>query len=1669
MSDSILELLRPHVARIFEAGKRAALVSRNGHGHLPEHLPEVDEIEPFTLDDPDPDAEEQEAADREHHARIAPHLPAMLGAMLDHAIHAAEHDEWMGAGLDAIVGLLDAPKRLRKVAKGLFRSRAPYEPGVVKGLRDAGALVTKRVRQPGEVWQGARGWYFKRIDVGGRLRTVRTKPPGEGDEGLSLAAKADKEHADLHETRAKALRAVQTIRKKASSLEPLTAEDLRDLAGHLEHLSLPELATTRDLLAQSHPDLGGALRGKRKAGDVRSAFATYARSKAEGFAKPHEEPDATSVVPEPEAATATPTTEREPEPEPEPEEEAKLTGPAGGLADLPASVQSSLKRSIGRLHEFADSLERARALDKKLGTGGRHEAEVHAKGGHESAHDAVHDFREAASKYGVNADWAIQEAGGVPDTSLSPAGRAYRDNPQPPPRPASAPSRGKKPSAPKTEAEALAAMNAATPDTPEYDRAVDAYTALKAAAKPTKPAKAAPKQVEPEGEVDDDADDKEYLASLTDEDKKREFVGAMKWAKKSPSEASLKMPSKPIPFGLTQDEQADILVQRQEAGEHLHHPDDHKPTKVDTDAAAAAFQANKGVKKPVAKVASKVVAPEPAKVQPVEPEAVDEDSVVARQRAAAKVAAQAYQKRVAEKVGVRDVGDDEDTKLNLDAERAKLADRMAKRQARLAGMSAPVKEMAERAGVDPVDVPEDLERALDKDPEFREQLAVAAKPADEPPARDHESEIAKLPLTGAGRAVVEHGLASAETTAEKDAVVDAALKQVGKAPRKKAVRKPKVVPPEPVSREAEPTQLASAKRVTGHPGVDAALHELASAPEGSVARRALDAALGNLDVDADAPPRKYTGTERDVAGALVSAWLEVHRMTGGDSAQLAPLERALAATGVRPVGSVGEEVPFDGKFHEHPAGVSTGTPVRVVRPGWVLPGNDGRTYRLVSAATEPVSREAELPQLPLARDHEPGSLGAKLADEVGQLDQAQVNHLRNSRQQTEDAMQKGIDGAKDELERLKGQLHKVGTMRPEKRNLTKQIKELEALEQKRSDDLYRYRQDDTHYRNRLEHAALNEDHPEFVRYAAARAAKKADGDETYAHIKDSVRDYLAANGHNPEVASAVAAEVARNPLRGVHDLDNVISGETVRHRNQQERKAAREHLASLALPQHLQEQAEEEAGRLYAGDLDQFRSQWTKKAESHAAEQVKKAEGERIAAERNEQERVAKGKAEEYIRATRNLHPPTDTDAATMAEVVRRVADAPAKWHAGYELPRIGSAKQVTSSMSGDDGGRFALPKTITEQGYITDTKYLMKATPEMVAAAKEKEFDKREGNTPPLKSIIAGVKSTEPARIVAGKHPNGVDSSSHKVLVESESGRQAEFDADYIATIKKFYPKAELKLDVTGETPHGIFEQDGEVVGFVMPFNRDDGPKQEYATESPLSLRDVAEPGAYKPEDIGAVGNELVAGKGANEMRLRIGGNSKSGYTIPSVTSREFTTWAQASAFGKEVLSHAHGVDEQGNLIFKPRGAAGAEVHPEESKRLAFYANLRKRAKAAMGGKPVSMDFGTEEKPVKRDVIPVGEHIGVMKELPDYNGKEGSGHQLVHMPTGMTIPDATWKAKEYATQHALLLDGIPGIGWGTVGNDLKAKDPERSKEIGRRVRAVTEAFQKDELHPDMG
>ena len=93
------------------------------------------------------------------------------------------------------------------------------------------------------------------------------------------------------------------------------------------------------------------------------------------------------------------------------------------------------------------------------------------------------------------------------------------------------------------------------------------------------------------------------------------------------------------------------------------------------------------------------------------------------------------------------------------------------------------------------------------------------------------------------------------------------------------------------------------------------------------------------------------GFFRQVARRLVSSWLEAVRLGKPDARRF--LEVAMGNLDVlEPLGAEGQATDFNGAYHKAETGISTGTRVTVVRPGWRLIEDDGE-YVIEQALVKP--------------------------------------------------------------------------------------------------------------------------------------------------------------------------------------------------------------------------------------------------------------------------------------------------------------------------------------------------------------------------------------------------------------------------------------------------------------------------------------------------------------------------------------------------------------------------------------------------------------------------------------------------------------------------------------------------------------------------------------------
>ena len=657
---------------------------------------------------------------------------------------------------------------------------------------------------------------------------------------------------------------------------------------------------------------------------------------------------------------------------------------------------------------------------------------------------------------------------------------------------------------------------------------------------------------------------------------------------------------------------------------------------------------------------------------------------------------------------------------------------------------------------------------------------------------------------------------------------------------------------------------------------------------------------------------------------------------------------------------------------------------------------------------------------------------------------------------------KAMEAAAAEISKAKEALRHVGSRQPERKNALKAIK---AAEKKANEAEAAYnehnRQGDNH-KIRLHGVAADETLPDFVRLAAAASANYQHGRDD--DITPMVKDYIAKNGHDPRIAERVASEVMQSPLRAAKNLDEVIRAETTRQDMLDTRDAAEKWIDEQGMESHDTANAKREAGKLYSGDLDRFKNQWSKTVEDSRKRKAENAKAEAASKAKAEKEAAAKSAAKDYVNAVRDGKAPAEASPEVTREAAKHIMNEPLQWRAGEKLPKASDPKRMVEETDSGAGTRWNLAKCITDHGWATDTKYAVKATPEMIAHAKSLGYDKREGRSPPMLDILPKPdvlkEKYSDGTIAANKFSE--HTGSPLSLIRSVDGeREATVEAKYVANVKSLYPDVTIK--VSGEDKPVMFYSKGKPVGLVMPLaGGKDDDKAEVGGESRLTLPDAFEPGPYTADDVEDFGTVARVGRGKHMAEIRLNEGRDGGYTLAhgrpgskysggnytseEITPQRFANRTQALAAAKELLAHAHGMDDANHLIFKPKGQK-TELGSEEKKRIDHYAKLRERVAAAKKVKPVKVEKGEH--------IPVGEHFGVKKSIND-KGK-ADGWKVEHLPTGASAGE--WTTRDNAIAHALMLGDAPGADqWG------KYKSSETHPELAKHARDITKAFEDTEL-----
>lgn len=452
-------------------------------------------------------------------------------------------------------------------------------------------------------------------------------------------------------------------------------------------------------------------------------------------------------------------------------------------------------------------------------------------------------------------------------------------------------------------------------------------------------------------------------------------------------------------------------------------------------------------------------------------------------------------------------------------------------------------------------------------------------------------------------------------------------------------------------------------------------------------------------------------------------------------------------------------------------------------------------------------------------------------------------------------------------------------------------------------------------------------HP-LEKYAAAakidaeqRAEHKMRGGLTEAQLVENMHPHMEAEiaKRHPELSPEVKAEaakmassdLARSPMRGI---DKAISG-SIKHAESNAAKAsalkeieAMPNYSGKASARRLIESSynpEEVKKYLDSAKTEAARYEVTEKAAKKIAAE-EKTTTERRARISND---IAAGK------------PVTASD-DDMREVARNAAKSHIGWHANHELPKPMTTKNLIDEMNDSQRMSAKFADAFANHGVYTNSKFAMLAPDKLKAAAPKAEA--YPGTEKGIVGFVHGEfkeKTGGAAKIIAGRVSYGEKSRTDVSLLRDPEGNSLEVNSRYISTIKSQYPDATFHISKNEKL---IAKSGGKPVAVVMPLEASGKHAESYAPR--MSPADLLVPGPHKEFEF--TKTEAYV-KGHPEIKVSIKDGKVGG--VP------FASAAEAKQKAIEILSHAHGVDKAGELVFKPKSGpdqpAGEPIiaHPQK------------------------------------------------------------------------------------------------------------------------------------------
>lgn len=460
-------------------------------------------------------------------------------------------------------------------------------------------------------------------------------------------------------------------------------------------------------------------------------------------------------------------------------------------------------------------------------------------------------------------------------------------------------------------------------------------------------------------------------------------------------------------------------------------------------------------------------------------------------------------------------------------------------------------------------------------------------------------------------------------------------------------------------------------------------------------------------------------------------------------------------------------------------------------------------------------------------------------------------------------------------------------------------------------------------------------------------------------------------------------------------------------------------------------------------------------------EQEQKQAGERKAQIEKMVADIAAGKAPENIKSS-------DMRAAVENAMKRKGDFRPSKGDTHRKFPKSHYTKD-------DMATRYNFQKLVKERGYWTDGKAIVAVPDDVRAASKGGE-----GAVPSIDPILqAADKAKSKARIVGEATPDDTN-SFHKYLIEDQYGNQMQVARDAHASVASLHPDAEIYIPETSDGVGNLvyYKKDGKTVGVVVPLTR--GDKEPKATVQDVKhIKEFAEPGPYKPEQMKVIGNMVAHPDMKAMVRIRSEGNKSAKHYKIDGYHGTYATENKAKEAAKELLSYIHGTeegDETGDHIFKPKGQK-TQADEGTRKKLDFHQSLNdhiasrqyKKSKVMQKGDIPEGKYSTkpgeyevtehddESSPFKIVSSPYSRSGGRLKKEPT--------HSVVHKKSGAML--GSWTDIASAKKHAALAEGLHS--WDFDKPDHFVDKKEEGDALKAKLRKAEDVIEKDEYDPEIG